>query len=64
MYTWERPKKIESLAKMAETLSLNNVSAKDKEDVGGRGLGLQRGGRPFTWRWKSKGLINTYLLAL
>ena len=27
---------------MAETLSLNNISAKDKEDVGGRGLGPQR----------------------
>ena len=42
MYTWERTKKTESLTKMAETFSLNNISAKDKEDVGVRGLGPQR----------------------
>ena len=58
MYTWERTKKTESLTKMAETFSLNNISAKDKEDVGSGGLGLQKRGKQFTWRWKSKCLVN------
>ena len=35
---------------------------KTKEDVRGGGLGLQRGGRQFTWRWQSKYLANTCLL--
>ena len=35
---------------------------KTKEDVRGGGLGLQRGGRYFTWIWKSKCLINKSLL--
>ena len=48
---------------MTKTLTLNiyHLQLKTKEDVGG-GLGLQRGGRQFTWRWKSKCLLNKCLL--
>ena len=37
-------------------------SAKDKEDVGGGGLGRQRGGRPWPWTWTSKCWGSTCLL--
>ena len=39
-----------------------HLQLKTKEDVGGSGLGLQRAGRQFMWRWKSKCLINKCLL--
>ena len=37
-------------------------SAKDTKDVGGSVLGLQKGGRQFTKRWKSQCLVNKCLL--
>lgn len=37
-------------------------SAQDKEDIGGSGLGFQRGRKQFTWRWKSKCWANKCLL--
>lgn len=37
---------------------------KTKEEVEGRWLGLQGGGRQVTWRWKSKHLVNKGLLGL
>lgn len=37
-------------------------SAKDKEDVGGGGLGRPRGGRPWPWTWTSKCWGSTCLL--
>ena len=33
-----------------------------KQDVVGSGSGLQRGGKQFTWIWKSKCLINKCLV--
>ena len=41
-YTWERPRKTESLAKMAETLRLNNIF-KDKRECWGVGVGNSKG---------------------
>ena len=39
-----------------------HLQLKTEEDVGGSGLGCQRGGMQFTWRWKSKCLENKCLL--
>ena len=39
-----------------------HLQLKTEEDVGGSDLGLQRGRRQFTWRWKSKCFINKCLL--
>ena len=39
-----------------------HLQLKTKEDVEGRSLGLHRGGRQFTWRWRSKCLVNRCLL--
>ena len=36
-----------------------HLQLKAKEDVGGSGLGPQKGVRQFTWRWKSKCLVNS-----
>ena len=35
---------------------------KTSEDIEGRGLGLQREGRQFTEKWKSKYLVNKHLM--
>lgn len=45
MYTWEGPRKVVSLAAMAEALSLNSVFCQRQKGMLGGGLGLQRGGR-------------------
>ena len=42
----------------------HHLLLKTKEAVEGRGLGLQMGGRKFTWRWSSKCLVNKRLLGL
>ena len=44
MYTWERPRKTEQLAKTAETLKYH-LQLKTKEDFGGMGFGHQSGGK-------------------
>lgn len=41
-----------------------HLQPKTKEAVGGSGLGLQKGGTWFTWRWKSWCLVNKCLLGL
>lgn len=48
---------------MAQNFTLNIIfSKKTKEDVGGSDLGFQTEERQFTWRWKSKRLMNKCLL--
>ena len=42
----------------------HHLQLKTKEDVGGSSLGLLRRGRQFTWRWKSKCLVNRCSLGL
>ena len=42
----------------------HHLQLKTKEAVEGRRLGLQWGGRKFTWRWSSKCLVNKCLLGL
>ena len=50
---------------MAEAHHLKyHLQLKTKENVEGRDLGLQRGGRQFTWRWKSKCLVNKHMPCL
>ena len=39
-----------------------HLQLKTKEDVGGEGVGLPRGGRQFTWRWESKCFVSKCLL--
>ena len=34
------------------------LQLKAKEDVGGSGLGFQRGRRQFAWRWECEYLVN------
>ena len=48
---------------MTKTLTLNTIfSFKNKENVGGNGLGLQRRGKQFMGSWKKKCLIYKCLL--
>ena len=42
----------------------HHLQLKTKEAVEGRHLGLQGGGRKFTWKWSSKCLVNKHLLGL
>ena len=39
-----------------------HLQLKTKEDVEGGSLGLHRGGRQFTWKWRNKCLVNRCLL--
>ena len=48
--------------KMASLYLKYHLQWKEKEDVGKRNLGLQRGGKQLTWCWKNKYLINKCLL--
>ena len=47
---------------MASLYFKYHLQWKPKEDVGNRNLGLQRGGKQLTWRWKNKYLISKCLL--
>ena len=38
------------------------LQVKTKEDAVGRDLGLQTGKRQYTWRWKSRCLVNKCFL--
>ena len=42
----------------------SNFQLKTKDDVGGSGLGLHRGGMKFMWIWKSKGLTCVHAQSL
>ena len=57
-YTWERSRKPSNSLKWLKLSPYVLPSAKDKRDSG---LGLQKQ-RPFTLRWKSKCLINKWLM--
>lgn len=37
------------------------IQLKTNEDVGGGGLGHQKNGRQFLWRWESKCLVDKSL---
>ena len=56
------PGKLSGLLKLVKPSPSIPSSAKDKRGCGDRGLGLQTGGRQFTWRWQSKCLLNKRLL--
>ena len=43
MYTWERPRKMEQLIKIAEILTLNTISAKEKKGYWGQWFGTSEG---------------------
>ena len=56
------PGKLSNLPKWLKPHLKYYLQLKTKEDVGGSGLRIQRGGRQFTWRWKSKYWVNKCLL--
>ena len=56
------PRKLSNSPKWKNPHLKYHLQLKTKEDVGDSGLGLERGGREFIWRWKSKGFVNKCLL--
>ena len=59
MYSWRNPGKTEQLSQNRQSLQLKyHLQLKTKEDVGGSGLELQREGRQYTWKWKSKCFVD------
>ena len=57
--TRERPKKTEQLARITKSFPFHTVFSKRLKRVLGSGLGLEREGRRFTWRWKNKWSVDS-----
>jgi len=52
--------KLSNLSKWLKPSLKYHLQLKTKEDVAGIGLGFKRGGKHFTWRWRSKYLENKF----
>ena len=64
MYTWETPRKLGNSTKWPSCQLKYHLQLKTKKSVGGTGLGFPRGGRQFTWKWKSKCSVDRTLIRM